>query len=156
MVPVLKTIQKWQLAEDGYNSPWKKAIYHYFVLSISPRFLNLLKFLKLNMKIILLSKFNPMMESACLSSKVLKNDSLHKIAIIYHEISRKRPIYHFLHRALEYQSGLRLMVVICLSLTLLFSISLADRPLNMMSFFKLQKSLKNVQSEFRCRKESKI
>ena len=56
----------------------------------------------------------------------------------------------------QYQSGLRLMVVICLSLTLLFSISLADRPLNMMSFFKLQKSLKNVQSEFRCRKESKI
>ena len=43
----------------------------------------LLDFLKLSMNIVLLSKPNPMRESACLSSKLFRNDSLQKMAIIH-------------------------------------------------------------------------
>ena len=43
----------------------------------------LLDFLKLNVRIILLSKLDTMMESACLSSKLLGNDGLPKMAIIH-------------------------------------------------------------------------
>ena len=55
----------------------------------------LLDFLKLNMGFILLSKLNTMMESACLSSKPFRNASLQKMAIIYYENSRERPIYRY-------------------------------------------------------------
>ena len=41
------------------------------------------------MKIILLSRLNPMVESASLFSKPLKNDSLQKMAIIHHENSKR-------------------------------------------------------------------
>ena len=44
----------------------------------------LLDFLKLYMQIIVLFKPDPMVESACLCSKPIRNDSLQKMAIIYH------------------------------------------------------------------------
>ena len=71
----------------------KRLIYHYFVQSITPRFY--IRFFKLNENITLLSKPNPMVESACLCSKPLRNGSLQKMAIVNHENLRKRPFYHY-------------------------------------------------------------
>ena len=52
-------------------------------------------FLTLYMKIILLSRPNPMVESVCLCSKPFRNDGLQKMAIFHHENWNKRPIYHY-------------------------------------------------------------
>ena len=85
----LKNIQKWQQEENGYNSPWKfkkKANLALFCIEHN----SLVSYLK----IMLLSKHNQMVESACLSSKPFRNDSQQKI--IHHKNSRKRPNYnHF-------------------------------------------------------------
>ena len=50
--------------------------------------------LKLDMKIILLFKPDPMVDSACLCSKPFRNESYSKMAIIHHENSKERPFYH--------------------------------------------------------------
>ena len=54
----------------------------------------LLDFLKLSIKIILLSRPDPVVESACLWSKAFRNESLQKMVIIHHENLRKKPNYH--------------------------------------------------------------
>ena len=76
-----------KMAIIHHENSRKRLIYPYFVYKISPRLPT--QFLKFSMKIILLSKLNPMVESACLFSKPFRNDSLQKMAIIHHENSRK-------------------------------------------------------------------
>ena len=57
---------------------------------------NLLNFLKLHIKIILLSKPNPMVEFACLCSWPFRNDILQKMAKVNLKNQRKRLIHlHF-------------------------------------------------------------
>ena len=82
-----------KIAIIHHENSRKRLIYPYFVQRIFPRLPT--RFLKSNMKTILLSKLNPMVESACLFSKPFRNDSLQKMAIIPHENSRKRSIYHY-------------------------------------------------------------
>ena len=59
----------------------------------------LLDFLKLNMKIIQLSKPNPMVQSACLCSKPFRNESLQMMAIIHHETQENSQIKIILYWA---------------------------------------------------------
>ena len=54
----------------------------------------ILDFLKLYMKVIVLFKPDPTVESACLCLEWLRNDSLPRMAIFHHENSRKRLIFH--------------------------------------------------------------
>ena len=59
----------------------------------------LLDFSKLNMKIILLFKPDPMVESVHLCSKPFRNHSLQKMAIIHHENLKKRLNRHHFYIA---------------------------------------------------------
>ena len=51
------------------------------------------------MKIILLFKPDPMVQSACLCLKRIRNDSLQKLAIYHHENQEKGEFFIILHGA---------------------------------------------------------
>ena len=76
---------------------WKRPNYHRLLQSITPRFLN---HLKLDMKIILLSRPNPKVGPACQNSKAFRDDSLQKMAILaiigYNLLWIRPNYYHFL------------------------------------------------------------
>ena len=62
-------LQFYGYGKNCLNSPFRNSDYETFLMILSRNFL------KLDMKIVPLSKLNPMVESACLSSKPFRKDS---------------------------------------------------------------------------------